>query len=194
MRSLNEFIAVVGEITSETFKQYISLSGHPGGFSPPHSVLISSPGGEIGYTLAMLDDIDYHKRTTLATGINQSAAAVLATAGEGKRICTMDALFRFIHPRLENETVTDHQHFLHAVFVARLAARLKCERIEIEDMFDGEFISSTRAKQLGLIDEVISTEVKDGNTGGFSRSEGAVNVDTQGNPLREYKLPDGLST
>ena len=170
------FIPVIGEITAETYKQYVDASAVGGleKVTPNFElfpVLISSPGGDIGYTLAMLDDIDFWKRTTFATGICQSAAAVLATAGEGKRICTMDTLFRFLKPSHENEVVTDYDHFLHSVFVARLAARLKCERVEIEDIFDGEFISSIRAQQLGLIDEVISTGELNGNPSGLSGSE-----------------------
>lgn len=171
-----DYVPIIGEITADTFREYIELADELAQGSRPKKVLISSPGGDIGYTLAMLDDIDYYKRTTVATGINQSAAAVLATAGEGKRICTMDALFRFMRPEheMDKEDVSDHDHFLHSVFVARLAVRLRCERIEIEDMFDGNFISSIRAKQLGLIDEVISTEDLNGSSNRLSRSQGEV--------------------
>ena len=168
---MKRYVTVIGEITAQTFQNYVN-NAHAGrdyfrsvGQGDPSDVLISSPGGDIGYMLAILDDIDYWKRTTYATGINQSAAAILATAGEGKRICTMDALFRFIPPVPEGteDKVSDHRFFLHSLCIARLAARLKCPRIEVHDMFDGEFISSTRAKELGLIDEIISTEVPNGD-------------------------------
>lgn len=174
------FITVIGEITSETFQRYTDqLKDH--NRYPTSPLVISSPGGDIGYMLAMLDEIDESKRTTYATGICQSAAAVLATAGEGKRIATMDALFRFIAPEPSGaeEEVSDLRWFLHSMVVARLAARLGSARIEIQDLFDGQFISSIRAKELGLIDEVISTEVTDaGNTDRLSGSEGEVNGHT----------------
>lgn len=167
---------VIGEITAETFKEYLKDVSREGclygGKSP---VIISSPGGDIGYTLAMLDEIDEKKRPTKATGVCQSAAAVLATAGEGKRICTMDALFRFVPPVKEMidgvEKVPDLRWFLHSMLVARLAARLRQEKVEMFSLFDGEFISSIRAKELGLIDEVISTETSNGNSDGLSKSE-----------------------
>jgi ATP-dependent protease ClpP protease subunit len=164
-------IRVIGEITADTFKQYVADAAKlPVGYAPWEDVVISSPGGDIGYALAMLDEIDYRKRTTFATGICQSAAAVLATAGEGIRKCSMDALFRFIPPEKEwmdvfdEETgimkpvqkVPDLRYFLHSMLVARLAGRLKTATAEVELYFDGEFISSIRAKELGMIDEVIS--------------------------------------
>ena len=172
-------ITVIGEINADTFRQYIekSLGDH---WTGPEDVLICSPGGDIGYTLAMLDDIDEHKRTTRATGICQSAAAVLATAGEGKRVCTMDTLFRFIPPTpekmkdpetgVEIEKIPDLRWYLHTVLVARLAQRLG-NKVDAYDLFDGKFISSMRAKELGLIDEVISTGEANGNSSGFRGSE-----------------------
>ena len=180
---MNSYIPVIGEITAETFKEY-TLAAYQ---DQQALVVISGPGGDIGYTLAMLDDIDYKKRTTFATGICQSSAAVLATAGEGRRICTMDTLFRFLKPSHETEAVSDYDHFLHSVFVARLAARLKCERVEIEDIFDGEFISSIRAQQLGLIDEVISTGELNGNPSGLSGSESGSDSQAQ-RALGSYRL------
>lgn len=159
-------IKVIGEITAVTFEQYVDQA------SRYHNnrchVLVSSPGGEIGYVLAMLDDIDEHKREVRSTGICQSAAAVLATAGEGKRVCTMDTLFRFIPPATEKlvdpqtgetvDEVPDLRYYLHSICVARLAQRLNWAIPETNDLFNGEFISSARAKELGLVDEVISTE------------------------------------
>jgi len=169
---------VIGEINAELFREYMSIYHHPS-----VGVLISSPGGDIGYTLAMLDDIDEHKRTTRATGICQSAAAVLATAGEGKRIATMDALFRFVPPAPEPMTdpetglvidkIPDLRWYLHSLLVARLAYRLG-NKPEAYDLFDGKFISATRAKELGLIDEVISTEKPNGNSSGVSGREGEI--------------------
>ena len=121
----------------------------------------------------MLDEIDESKRTTKATGICQSAAAVLATAGEGKRVCTMDTLFRFIPPTpekmkdpetgVEIEKIPDLRWYLHTVLVARLAQRLG-NKVDAYDLFDGKFISSMRAKELGLIDEVISTGEANGQS------------------------------
>jgi ATP-dependent protease ClpP protease subunit len=157
-------IRVIGEINASTLYEYFIQCD----CDNVDSILISSPGGDIGYTLAMLDDIDEHKRTTRATGICQSAAAVLATAGEGKRTCTMDTLFRFIPPAPEpvknpetgilEDKVPDLRWFLHTVLVARLAQRLGRNKVEVYELFDGEFISSTRALELGLVDEVITTE------------------------------------
>src|ERR1017187_6255333 len=95
---MKNYVTVIGEITAQTFKDYLSDADDRDEEGDPKKVLISSPGGDVGYMLAMLDDIDYWKRTTFATGICQSAAAVLATAGEGKRICTMDTLFSFHRP------------------------------------------------------------------------------------------------
>jgi len=181
-------IKVIGEINADTFKQYALVAeetlwaGSYFGIPRTETVLISSPGGDIGYTLAMLDDIDEHKRTTRATGICQSAAAVLATAGEGKCTCTMDTLFRFIPPapestknpetRILEDKVPDLRWFLHTVLVARLAQRLGRNKVEVYELFDGEFISSTRALELGLVDEVISTEASNGNSDRLSGSEG----------------------
>lgn len=156
-------LLVVGKINEIAFENYIGFAWG----DPNCQVVISGRGGDVGYTLAMLDDIDLHKRETYATGICEDESAILATAGEGKRVCTMDALFRFFPPKTERlrdpetnklvEKVPDRRWFLHSVCVARLAARVKCPKIEIEQLFDGQFISSLRAKELGLIDEVIST-------------------------------------
>ncbi|MGB8834139.1 MAG: ATP-dependent Clp protease proteolytic subunit [Candidatus Sulfotelmatobacter sp.] len=175
-------IHVIGEINEETARRYFDQA-ELNRFGS--TVLISSPGGDIGYTLAMLDEIDENKRTTKATGFCQSAAAVLATAGEGKRICTADCLFRFMPPKKEKfvvmddgvpteiEKVPDFGNFTHSLLVARLAARLKTSIGDISLMFDGEFISSTRAKELGLIDEIIFTEAQNAerNTDRFPGSE-----------------------
>ena len=164
-------IKVIGEITAESTLRYFEQVDFSRQSTP---VLISSPGGDIGYTLAMLDEIDENKRTTKATGFCQSAAAVLATAGEGKRICTADCLFRFMPPKKElvitmvdgkpysdgTSSVPDFGYYTHSLLVARLAARLKTSIGDISLMFDGEFISSTRAKELGLIDEIIFTEAQ----------------------------------
>ena len=177
-------IYIIGEITEETTRQYFNQVGES---RYGETVLISSPGGDIGYTLAMLDEIDENKRATKATGFCQSAAAVLATAGEGKRICTADCLFRFMPPKKElvitmvdgkpysdgTEEVPDFGYYTHSLLVARLAARLKTSIGDISLMFDGEFISSTRAKELGLIDEIIFTEAQNAerNTDRFPGSQ-----------------------
>jgi ATP-dependent protease ClpP protease subunit len=168
-------ITIIGEIDATAFRRYLNDAEE----TPTESVLISSPGGDIGYTLAMLDDIDFAKRPTIATGICQSAAAVLATAGEGKRVCTMDCLFRFIPPVEEMidgiMKVPDLRAYLHNTLVCRLAARLKVEKVEAYQLFDGEFITSVRAKELGLIDEVISTEAPSGDSNRLRGSKGSVN-------------------
>ena len=170
-------IKVIGEINANTLSQFFDRAE----YYPEDGVMISSPGGDIGYTLAMLDDIDEFKRPTRATGVCQSAAAVLATAGEGHRVCTMDALFRFIPPEPEDmkdpetgiisKKIPDLRWYLHTVLVARLAQRLKRDKVEVYELFDGEFISSTRAKELGLIDEVISTGALNGHLSGISGRE-----------------------
>jgi ATP-dependent protease ClpP protease subunit len=172
---LKRYATVIGEITAETFERYAERA-HVGpipdrcvDLNPCDGVVISSPGGDVGYTLAILDDIDYWKRETLATGICQSAAAVLATCGEGKRICTMDTLFRFMPSEtalMENpdnpgemvQRVPDLRAYLQSVLVARVAQRLNIPKIEADLLFDGKFITSIRAQELGLIDKVISTE------------------------------------
>ena len=177
-------IKVIGEIDAAKLEHYMNQSENMRNGVP---VLISSPGGDIGYTLAMLDEIDESKRPTKATGFCQSAAAVLATAGEGKRVCTADCLFRFMPPKKElvitmvngkpysdgTEEVPDFGYYTHSLLVARLAARLKTSIGDISLMFDGEFISSTRAKELGLIDEIIFTEAQNAerNTDRFPGSE-----------------------
>lgn len=170
---MRECAYVIGEITANTLLEFFNVP-------KIRQVVISSPGGDIGYALAMLDDIDAGKLETYATGICQSAAAVLATAGEGRRVCTMDALFRFIPPSLEEvqmpdgtieKRIPDLRYFLHSVLVARLAQRLKIDKVEAQSYFDGEFISSIRAKELGMIDEVISTEVEDGSSDRLSGSQ-----------------------
>lgn len=184
-------IRVIGEIDAELTRYYFLQAEHHTAatytrdniVTRPPTVLISSPGGDIGYTLAMLDEIDENKRTTKATGFCQSAAAVLATAGEGHRICTADCLFRFMPPKKEKffvmddgvptevEKVPDFGNFTHSLLVARLAARLNTSIGDISLMFDGEFISSIRAKELGLIDEIIFTEKTNGNSSGLPGSE-----------------------
>jgi len=185
-------IHVIGEITAETFQRYMEQADR---VHSHNTVFISSPGGDIGYTLAMLDEIDESKRTTKASGFCQSAAAVLATAGEGKRVCTSDTLFRFLPPMkemvkrridgedVEYEGVSDYGNFVHSLLVARLAARLKTPVADISLMFDGEFISSVRAKELGLIDEIIFTEVLNGKRdsdrfpGSESQADGFADTD-----------------
>ncbi len=175
---MSKLLTVIGEITSDTLERFVRECGDN------KKVVISSPGGDIGYTLAMLDAIDFHKLETHATGICQSAAAVLATAGEGKRVCTMDALFRFMpaEPELMDDPhgecpgdkvmrVSDIRNYLQSVLVSRVAQRAKMALIEAADLFDGEFITSIRAKELGLIDEVISTEVPNGSADRFPRSQ-----------------------
>jgi ATP-dependent protease ClpP protease subunit len=175
-------IRVIGEITAESTLHYFEQVEFARQSTP---VLISSPGGDIGYTLAMLDEIDESKRATKATGFCQSAAAVLATAGEGRRICTADCLFRFMPPKKElvitmvdgkpysdgTEEVPDFGWYTHSLLVARLAARLNTSIGDVALYFDGEFISSTRAKELGLIDEIIFTEKTNGNSDRLPGSE-----------------------
>jgi ATP-dependent protease ClpP protease subunit len=175
-------IKVIGEIDAIKLDHYFTQVEFARQSTP---VLISSPGGDIGYMLAMLDEIDENKRTTKATGFCQSAAAVLATAGEGHRICTADCLFRFMPPKKElvitmvhgkpysdgTEEVPMFGHYTHSLLVARLAARLNTSVGDISLLFDGEFISSTRAKELGLIDEIIFTEKTNGNSSGLPGSE-----------------------
>lgn len=201
-------IKVIGEITAATFEQYleecdidgfqvVKIEQDLGVRTAPGRVIISSLGGEIGYVLAMLDEIDEKKRMTYATGICQSAAAVLATAGEGKRVCTMDTLFRFIPPATEKlvdpqtgetvDKVPDLRYYLHSICVARLAQRLKWAIPETNDLFNGEFISSTRAKELGLVDEVISTEASNGNSDRLSKSEGSTDIFEQSECVRKLR-------
>lgn len=205
---MKKYVMVIGEITATTFRRYAAQTHvgprefptlnesyiwdpsiqnykpNPNFVDPvPAGVLISSPGGDIGYMLAMLDDIDYWKRETLATGICQSAAAVLATAGEGKRICTMDTLFRFKpaepelmddpdNPGQKIERVPDIRHYLQHLLISRVAQRLNTPLADAELLFDGKFITSIRAQELGLVDEVISTEnTPYGNPSGLSGSE-----------------------
>ena len=159
---MNGVINLIGEIDAALTRFYFQQP-----WSEREKVLISSPGGDVGYMLAILDDFDANKTITYATGINQSAAAVLATCSEGWRYATADALFRFIEPEKTEKFTTEEgsedfrvpndRWFIHSVVVNRLASRLHIPVPEAYDLFDGKFISSIRAKELNLIDEVLLT-------------------------------------
>jgi hypothetical protein len=71
-----------------------------------------------------------------------------------KRICAMDTLFRSMpaHADSPNDRA---QHYLHSVLVARVAQRSKINPIVAGLMFDGNFIKAVRAKEIGLVDELM---------------------------------------
>lgn len=120
--------------------------------------LISSPGGDIGVMLAMFDQIRRSKSTTAATGLVQSAAAVLLQAGIVRRM-TRNALLMFHEPEKINGEFTDESWSLHSILMGLVEDRTGLHTMEVADIFDGKFITAPRALTLNLIDEVIDLPV-----------------------------------
>lgn len=127
------------------------------------TVLISSPGGDIGSMLAMYDHIRHYEMKTFATGVCQSAAAVLLQAG-ALRIMSRNALLRFMGPEEENLVKEDDEYVDPLIHhLASNMANLVMERTgmalpEAYDLFDGKFINAERALALNLVDKIESRE------------------------------------
>lgn len=147
-------IYLIEEITAASTERFFKtpLQATSGG----DTVLISSPGGDIGYMFAMFDLIRRAGFNTLATGIVQSAAAVLTQAG-AQRLATPNTLFRFIKPDVNQQTgeVDDLRWYLHSKSVNLVAERMKVEVVEGYDVFDNCFINAQRAVELNLIDRIV---------------------------------------
>lgn len=148
-------INVIGEINAALAEEFLNSKARFAGGTD--TVLISSPGGDIGYMLAMFDTISRKGCNTLSTGIVQSAAAVLSQAG-AVRLATSNTLFRFMKPEPSpsTEEVDDLRWYLHSVSVNLVAKKMKVEAvIEAYDVFDNCFITAERALELNLIDQIV---------------------------------------
>jgi len=141
---------ISGEITAATAFNFIKH--YDGG-----TIFLSSVGGDIGATLAIFDHIKSFENTRIvATGVNQSAAAVLLQAAD-VRIMTRNAVLQYIPPP-ENRDVDPQRWFLHSNIVNLVRERTGMALPESYDLFDEQMINAERALQLGLIDKIEGRE------------------------------------
>ena len=136
-----------GEINSINAGQFLNVSAE----GLINNVVISSPGGDIGLTYGLFDVIRFHKMDTHVVGMAQSAAAVLAQAGEW-RTMTNSSLLVFHSP--EKESVSDKEFRMFMQLVEMVAQRTDMHVTEALGLFDNNFITANRAMELGLIDEI----------------------------------------
>lgn len=132
------------------------------------SLYINSPGGSVSAAMAMLDTMNYVQCEvqTICVGMAASGAAVILSAGEeGKRYC------------LENSEVMIHQPHggaqgqaadieITAQHILKIRERLNhilaentgqpFEKIQ-EDVDRDFFMTSTEAKEYGIIDEIMKS-------------------------------------
>lgn len=159
-----DFDVLTGEIDREAFDSYA-------GSTAPH-LTICSIGGDVSYMLAIFDAARARGVNTTATGIVQSAAAVLLQAGV-IRYMSRNALLKFHAPEAiptlikdpqTNETRTedkipDDDWLLYTLMVGLIADRTGMHEVEVHGLYDGNFINAERALQLNLIDKIIETPV-----------------------------------
>ena len=139
-----------GEITDFTALHF--LKTYQGG-----TIFLSSVGGDIGAKLAIFDHIRSFENTCIvATGVNQSAAAVLLQAAD-VRIMTRNAVLQYIPPP-ENRDIDPARWFLHSNLVNLVRERTGASLPEAYDLFDEQMINAERALQLGLIDKIEGRE------------------------------------
>lgn len=147
-------IYLIGEINAQSTEKFLTtpLQSVTGG----DTVLISSPGGSIDYMLTIFDAIKQAGMNTLATGIVQSAAAVLTQAGR-LRLATPNTLFRFLAPEPDPKTeeIPDLRWYLHSLSANLVAQRIGAAIPEGYDLFDNQFINAKRALELNLIDQIV---------------------------------------
>lgn len=147
-------IFMLGEITAATAEKFLSTPFQQ--VSGGDTVILSSPGGDVGYMLAMYDAIRRGSMNTLSVGIVQSAAAVLSQAG-ARRYALPNTLFRFHKPDPDPKTgeIPELAWYLHSLSVNLVVNRLDIAVIEGYDFFDGCFINAQRALELNLIDKIL---------------------------------------
>ena len=132
---------------------------------------ISSPGGDVGYMISMFDYIRHGKAktVTIASGIVQSAAAVLLQSGSVRKM-TRNSFLVFHPPQKQSiprkddpskttEEISEKEWSLYTLLAGLVADRCGLTLIEAYDLFDGTFISAEKAKQIGLIDEIIDPKI-----------------------------------
>lgn len=170
---------IVGPIDAQSLQKFWDDLSDPESLRRQYNqeFIISSPGGEIGYMLSMFDQIRLTEGITIATGLLQSAAAVLLQAGKVRRM-TRNSLLLFHEPEATEtlpsgeKKIPDRAYTLHTHMAELVADRTGMSQIEAYDVFDGRFINPEKAKQLNLIDEIIELpvipiyqpEVTDGRT------------------------------
>lgn len=128
-----------------------------------HEFLISSSGGDVGVMLSMYDGIRLAKANTIASGLLQSAAAVLFQAGKVRKM-SRNSLLLFHEPKAtqtdaNGPKVSDQEWTLFSHMIGLVADRTGLSLPETHDLFDGKFINAERAIQLNLADEIIELPV-----------------------------------
>lgn len=151
---VDNMTGLIGEIDAEYTRKFLSdpRFNDMGG----RTVLLSSQGGDVGQMLTLFEHIRHYNHDTFATGLNQSAAAVLFQAGN-TRIMSRNAMLRFIPPP-DNADIDPIRWHLHSVMVNLVRERTGMALAESYDLFDGMFISAERALQLGLTDKIEGRE------------------------------------
>ncbi len=164
---------IIGEINAQLLQDFFAREADPESirYRGHREYLISSPGGDIGYMLAMFDQIRLSEASTIAAGVLQSAAAVLLQAGKVRKM-TRNGLLLFHEPEKKKfvanpgaeteqveEKIPDLEWTLYTHIVGLVADRTGMSKIEAYDLFDGRFINAERAKNLNLIDEIIELPV-----------------------------------
>ena len=121
------------------------------------SLIISSCGGDVGLMIALYDAIIENDIPTVGVGILQSAAAVLFQAGS-KRSMYPNAMLMFHEMERDKTTddMPDREWYLQTKMAGMICQRTGMTKPEAHDLFDGKFIETPRAIELGLCDEMLN--------------------------------------
>ncbi|KAK3370090.1 Clp protease-domain-containing protein [Podospora didyma] len=150
----------------------------------PITMYINSPGGEVSSGLAIYDTMTYIKSpvSTLCVGSAASMAAILLLGGEpGKRYALPHSSI-MVHQPLGGTRGQASDILIYATQIQRLREQInkivqshvnkslgheKYDMQAINDLMERDkYLSADEAKDLGIVDEILSTRVKeDGKLG-----------------------------
>ncbi len=180
-------IYVYDEINQESFKNFSMQSRYLRLYKQPESVniYISSPGGEVDYAMAIVDEISGLKEAgikvnTIGIGQVYSAGIYILCAGD-KRYGTENTSY-MIHPFRYSIDEEYHAHAreyvkyaeqLYSEIMVWVATRCGQTKIKpfIERINDSVYLNNDTAKKLGLIHaewdykQEINLQPGDGNSG-----------------------------
>lgn len=167
---------ITGEITPQVAADFYHWLGER---EVGDWLVLSSPGGDVGLMIGMYDAIVEQDIEIVATGILQSAAAVLFQAG-AKRYMYPNAMLRFHEMQRDKDTdnMSDPEWYLLTKLVAMVVQRSGLTLPEGHDLFDGKFIPAKRAVELGLCDGLKNYGGSDGASDRISGGEGPSSGDS----------------
>jgi ATP-dependent Clp protease protease subunit len=163
----NRIIHITGAINDEMLDFFRTVMFYLDSLSEePIKLYINSPGGSVYSLLGMLDVIDNVKSDvyTYVNGLAASAAAILLTYGK-KRYATKYSTIMFHQPLTMGISGQTEDILRYAGEMERLRNLLAeivsqktglSKRKILRDLFDRDtYLPSQKAKELGIIDEII---------------------------------------